>query len=36
MITFIICIIIFMVLDEAIRKHGDLKSLIDELKNTEE
>jgi len=35
-LSVIILIVFAMVLDEAIKKHGDLKTLIEELKKVEE
>ena len=36
MVTFIILCIIFFMVDEAIKKHGDVKTLIEKIKNIEE
>ena len=36
MITFIIVCVMIMVIDEAIKKHGDLETMIQKLKETKE
>jgi len=36
MITFIIVCVVIMVIDEAIKKHGDLETMIQKLKETKE
>lgn len=35
-ILFVICVAAYMIIDEAVKKHGDLKGLINHLKEVEE